>query len=83
MTSTEHIYGQLARALMAQRDGQFEEARRTTDAITSAHPQWKADARREIGKLIFAPWIAGRLLHDLAAVGLLAPAEPGDGRTVH
>jgi len=83
MTSTEHIYGQLARALMARRDGQFEEARRTTDAITSVHPRWQTDPAREIGKLIFAPWIARRLLHDLAAVGLLAPAEPGDGRTVH
>ena len=70
MTSEAHIYGQLARALMAQRDGQPAQARRIIKAITSAYPHWKTDPQREIGKLIFAPAVVDRLARDLAQAGL-------------
>ena len=67
MTSGTHIYGQLARALVAHRDGRAEEARSTVEAILSSEPHWKADARREIGKLVTAIGIADRLARDFAA----------------
>ncbi len=70
MTNETHIYGQLSRALIAHRDGQAEEARRTIQAILSAHPHWKADPRREIGKLITGAEIADRLARELADAGL-------------
>ncbi len=70
MTSGTHIYGQLARALVAHRDGRAEEARSTVEAILSSEPHWKADARREIGKLVTAIGIADRLARDFAAAGL-------------
>lgn len=70
LTSETHVFGQLARALMAHRDGQAEDARRAIRAIRSSQPQWKTDARRAIGKLITAPAIAERLARDLAAAGL-------------
>jgi hypothetical protein len=70
MTSEQHIYGQLARALMAHRDGQAEEARRVIQAILSSQPHWKADPRREIGKLITGSALADRLARELADAGL-------------
>lgn len=83
MTSTTHIYGQLARALMARHDGRPDQARLTVEAITQAHPGWNDDPGREIGKLIFAPAISDRILHDLAELGLASPQEPQDERTMH
>jgi len=80
MTSTTHIYGQLARALMARLDGRPDQARLTVEAIARAYPGWDRDPVREIGKLIFAPAIADRLLHDL---GFASPEEPQDARTMH
>ena len=73
MTSETHIYGQLARALMAHRDGQTEEARRVVQAILSMQPDWKSDPRREIGKLIIDPRIADRLTRRPRGRG---PASP-------
>ena len=70
LTNDTHIYGQLARALMAHRDGQANEARRTIQAITSAQPHWKADPRREIGKLITGNALADRLARELVDAGL-------------
>jgi len=70
MTNETHIYGHLARALIAHRDGQAEEARRTIQAILSAHPHWQEDPRREIGKLITGSAIADRLASELADAGL-------------
>ena len=70
MTSPKHIYGHLARALMAHRDGQAEEARRTIQMILASYPHWKANPRREIGKLITGSAIADRLACELADAGL-------------
>jgi len=70
MTSEKHIYGQLARALIAHRDGQAEEARRTIQAILASYPHWKADPRREIGKLITGDALADRLTRELVEAGL-------------
>lgn len=70
MTSDTHIYGKLARALIAHSDGQAEEARRAIQTILDAQPQWKVDPRREIGKLIIAAPIADRLTRALAEAGL-------------
>ncbi len=70
MTSPTHVYGHLARALMAHRDGQAEEARRTIQAILSTHPYWQTDPRHEIGKLITGSAIADRLASELAEAGL-------------
>jgi tetratricopeptide (TPR) repeat protein len=83
MTSTMHIYGQLARALMAHVDGRPDHARLTIEAIAQAYPRWNDDPRQEIGKLIFSPAIAERLLEDLAELGLSSQEEPQDGSTVH
>lgn len=74
LTSETHVYGQLARALIAQQDGQDEEARRIIQAIRSAHPRWKANPRHELGKLITGAAIADRLARDLAAAGLTVAA---------
>jgi tetratricopeptide (TPR) repeat protein len=71
MTSETHIYGHLARALIAHRDGDAQEVRRSIRAIVSAQPQWKITPRREIGKLITAPALADRLARDLVTAGLL------------
>ena len=69
LTNEMHVHGQVARALMAFRDGQTDEARRTIQAIMSAYPHWKADPRREIGKLITGAKIADRLARELADAG--------------
>jgi tetratricopeptide (TPR) repeat protein len=66
MTSNTYFYGTLARALMAQRDGDAAEAQRIIRTILSDRPQWKYP-RREIGKLIIDPVIADRLARDFAA----------------
>lgn len=65
-----HIYGRLAQALIARRDGQVDEARRMIESITTAQPHWKDDPRREIGKLITGSRLADRLTRELAAAGL-------------
>jgi tetratricopeptide (TPR) repeat protein len=70
LTSETHVFGQLARALIAHRDGQAEDARRAIQAILAIQPEWKAHARREIGKMITGPDVADRLVRDLAAAGL-------------
>jgi tetratricopeptide (TPR) repeat protein len=70
MTSPTHIYGHLARALIAHRDGRTDDARRTIQMILSSYPHWKVDPRREIGKLITGSAIADRLARELADAGL-------------
>jgi tetratricopeptide (TPR) repeat protein len=78
MTSESYFYGRLARALMAYRDGQTEEAQRVAQAILSDQPRW-IDPRREIGKLIIDPVIADRLTRDLAEAGLRPPDAAARG----
>ena len=70
LTSQAHIYGQLARVLMAHRDGRTEEAQSTIASILASRPNWKCDPRRQIGKLITGKEIADRVARDLAAAGL-------------
>jgi tetratricopeptide (TPR) repeat protein len=70
MMSETHVYGQIARVLIAHRGGQAEEAQRTIQSILSSQPHWKADPRREIGKLITGRAIADRLARELADAGL-------------
>jgi tetratricopeptide (TPR) repeat protein len=71
ITSDTYVYGQLARAIAAHRDGDAPEAERAVKAIVSAQPSWRDNPRREIGKSITAPDIADRLTADLIATGYL------------
>ena len=77
LTSEPHVYGQLARAIVAHRDGDAAEAERAVKAIVTAEPAWRDNPRHEIGKTITAPDIADRLTADLIATGYLqqAPAD--------
>lgn len=75
LTSETHVYGQLARALVAHSEGRAEEARHAIQAILSLQPEWKDHSRREIGKFIIAPAIADRLARDLEAAGLAEVAR--------
>jgi adenylate cyclase len=71
LTSEPHVYGQLARAIVAHRDGDAVEAERAVKAIVAAEPAWRDNPRHEIGKTITAPDIADRLTADLIATGYL------------
>jgi len=71
ITSETYVYGQLARAIAAHRDGDAAEAERAVNAIVTAQPAWRDDPRREIGKSITAPGIADSLTADLIATGYL------------
>jgi tetratricopeptide (TPR) repeat protein len=68
LTTETYVYGQLARALMAQADGDLAEAGRVKEAILALQPAWKDDPRGQIGKLINAPAIADRLAEELEAI---------------
>lgn len=67
LTTETYVYGQLARALIAQADGDLAEAQRVKEAIFALQPTWKDDARGEIGRLIKAPSIVDRLTAELLA----------------
>jgi adenylate cyclase len=69
LTTETYVYGQLARALIAQADGDRAEAQRVKEAIFALQPAWKDDPRGEIGKVINAPSIADRLADELLAIG--------------
>jgi tetratricopeptide (TPR) repeat protein len=71
LTNETYAYGQLARALIAQADGDSAEARRAVQALLTLQPSWREDARREIGKLVNAAALADRLAGDLLATGYL------------
>jgi adenylate cyclase len=71
LTHETYVYGQLARAVMAQHDGDAVEAARAAKAILSAQPSWRDNPRGEIGKSVTAPDIADRLTRDLIAIGHL------------
>jgi tetratricopeptide (TPR) repeat protein len=71
LTSTTHVFGHLARALIAICDGKRDEARALVRAIWSLQPTWKDDPRLESGKLLIDPAIVDRLIGDLASAGVL------------
>jgi len=71
LTSTTHVFGHMARALIAICDGKRDEARQLVRTIWSLQPAWKADPRHEVGKLLMDPAIVDRLIGDLAAAGVL------------
>jgi tetratricopeptide (TPR) repeat protein len=71
ITSGSHVFGQLARALIAHHDGEPAEAERAVKAILAAQPSWRDNPRLEIGKSVTAPEIADRLTADLVATGYL------------
>ena len=71
ITSDSYVYGQLARAIVAHRDGDAAEAERAVKALLAAQPSWRDNTRFEIGKSITAPEIADRLTADLIATGYL------------
>jgi tetratricopeptide (TPR) repeat protein len=70
LTSETYVFGQLARALIADADGDAAETSRAVQAVVAFHPSWRLDPRREIGKLINDPVIADRLARDLIATGV-------------
>jgi len=55
ITSDSYVYGQLARAIVAHRDGDAAEADRAVKALLAAQPSWRDNTRFEIGKSITAP----------------------------
>lgn len=71
LTAETYVFGQLARALIAHRDGDAAETRRAVQAIVSLEPSWREDPRAEIGRLVNAPALADRLADDLLATGYL------------
>jgi tetratricopeptide (TPR) repeat protein len=71
LTSETHVYGQLARTIVAHHDGDAAEAERAVKAIVAAEPAWRDNPRHEIGKTVTAPDIADRLTADLIATGYL------------
>jgi hypothetical protein len=71
ITSETYVFGQLARAIVAHRDGDAAEAERAVKAIVAAQPAWRDNPRQEIGKSITAAGIADRLTADLIATGYL------------
>jgi tetratricopeptide (TPR) repeat protein len=75
LTNETYVYGQLARALIAQLDGDAAEVRRAKQAIVALQPAWADDPRKEMGKLIIAPAIADRLAADLSMSGSLVSSE--------
>jgi hypothetical protein len=78
LTSETYVFGQLARALIADADGDAAETSRAVQAVVAFQPSWRLDPRREIGKLINDPVIADRLARDLIATGYLAPIQSND-----
>ena len=75
LTNETYVYGQLARALSAQANGDIAEVRRAKQAIVALQPAWADDPRKEMGKLITAPAIADRLAADLSMSGPLDSSE--------
>lgn len=71
LTGTTHVFGHLARALMAVCDGKRDEARQLVQSIWSLQPAWKDDPRREVGKLLTDPAIVERMIGELEAAGVL------------
>jgi len=71
LTSTTHVFGHLARALIAICDGKREDARQCVRTIWSLQAAWKDNPRREVGKLLIDPAIVNRLIGDLEAAGVL------------
>jgi hypothetical protein len=71
LTGTTHVFGHLARALIAVRDGKRDEGRQLVRTIWSLQPAWKSDPRHEIGKLLIDPAIVRRMIGELAAAGVL------------
>ena len=67
LTNETYVYGQLARALIAQADGDRDAASRARQAILALQPAWGKDARREINKVIIDPALADRLARDFRA----------------
>jgi tetratricopeptide (TPR) repeat protein len=71
LTSTTHVFGQMARALIALCDGKVDDARQHVRSIWSLQPAWKSDPRREVGKLLIDPAIVERMIGELEAAGVL------------
>jgi tetratricopeptide (TPR) repeat protein len=71
LTSTTHVFGHMARALIAVRDNKVDEARQLIRLIFALQPAWKSDPRHEIGKLLIDQAIVERLSGELEAAGLL------------
>jgi hypothetical protein len=71
LTSTTHVFGHMARALVAVCDDKPDEARQLVRTIWSLQPAWKGDPRREVGKLLIDQTIVERLVGDLEAAGVL------------
>jgi adenylate cyclase len=71
LTSTTHVFGHMARALIAVCDSKLDEARQLVRSIWSLQPAWKSDPRHEIGKLLIDPAIVERMIGELEAAGVL------------
>lgn len=66
----QSFYGPLARALMAQRDGEAERARQAIAQVSAAIPSFRDTPRRALKRAGFCGAITDRFLADLRAAGL-------------
>jgi tetratricopeptide (TPR) repeat protein len=76
LTSETYVFGHMARALIAAAEGDAAAAQLSLERLIALAPAWKVDARAELARFFPAPAaaLADRLLHDLLAAGLPAPA---------
>lgn len=62
--------GLLARALIANVNGERDKARQAIDRLTSLNPAWRTSPRRQLGKFFPSAEMRDRVLRDLQAAGL-------------
>ena len=62
--------GFVASALIAAKTGNQPRARQAVDRLVELQPLWRDNPRRELEKILHAPWMVERLLRDLAELGL-------------
>jgi Tfp pilus assembly protein PilF len=70
LTTETYPFGLLARALVAAKAGDRDEARQIIDRLVALRPAWRDDPRAAIERYIRAPAIVERLTRDLADAGL-------------
>jgi TolB-like protein len=69
--------GFVARALAAAAAGEYERAQTALDSLWALRPQWRTDAKRELGRFFPAPDVTNRLADDLNRIAALGGQPPG------
>ena len=68
MTSDTYPLGLMARALVAARRGEADNARHLLDRLATVCPAWRDDSRGELKKYFSAEPIVDRISRDLAQI---------------